>query len=297
VLESIFDAGFYLEATYPIRSDETKGQGEFGSRKVEYDIIHVCRKRTFEPTPVSWAKMRREVIKDVRQLEEILVAHSNDGLPEADQQVIRRGKALEYFSKHYGKVYVDEGKPISVLEALAGINQLLDEEVGGTKEPPPVKAEPFTRQFLRLFEEKDQIPRNEMQNYLRGTGIAPSEFVSRGWCEERQKVFHVTPLLEIAQTWKGKKRATFTNDYEQAAFMVGSCVDGSGINPRETLNNDRFKPHPALSDLIEWHGSRSKVQEVRNAAQRAKVLYGDWRRQHAEAAQQLDLFFTDDAED
>ena len=28
VLESLFDAGFYLEATYPIRSDETKGEGE-----------------------------------------------------------------------------------------------------------------------------------------------------------------------------------------------------------------------------------------------------------------------------
>ena len=27
VLESLFDAGFYLEATYPIRSDETKGEG------------------------------------------------------------------------------------------------------------------------------------------------------------------------------------------------------------------------------------------------------------------------------
>lgn len=27
VLESLFEAGFYLEATYPIRSDETKGRG------------------------------------------------------------------------------------------------------------------------------------------------------------------------------------------------------------------------------------------------------------------------------
>jgi putative DNA methylase len=64
VLESLFDAGFYLEATYPIRSDETKGEGAkpgtFGSQAIEYDIIHVCRKRTEEPTPVSWARMRRK---------------------------------------------------------------------------------------------------------------------------------------------------------------------------------------------------------------------------------------------
>ncbi len=49
VLESLFDAGFYLEATYPIRGDETKGEGAapgtFGSQTIEYDIIHVCRKR------------------------------------------------------------------------------------------------------------------------------------------------------------------------------------------------------------------------------------------------------------
>ena len=32
VLESLFNAGFYLEATYPIRSDETKGEGEFGAQ-------------------------------------------------------------------------------------------------------------------------------------------------------------------------------------------------------------------------------------------------------------------------
>ncbi|TDF58459.1 DUF1156 domain-containing protein, partial [Cupriavidus sp. L7L] len=65
VLESLFDAGFYLEATYPIRADETKGDGQFGSQKIEYDIIHVCRKRTEEPKPVSWGRMRREVMADV----------------------------------------------------------------------------------------------------------------------------------------------------------------------------------------------------------------------------------------
>ena len=64
--------------------------------------------------PVSWAKMRRQVIADVRQLQTLLEVHQQKGLPAADLQVIRRGKALEYFSRHYGKVYVDVDKPISV---------------------------------------------------------------------------------------------------------------------------------------------------------------------------------------
>ena len=95
VLESLFDAGVpYLEATYPIRSDETKGEGAkpgtFGSQVIEYDIIHVCRKRTEEPTPVSWGRMRREVIADVRNLQAMLENHAKQGLPSADLQVIRR---------------------------------------------------------------------------------------------------------------------------------------------------------------------------------------------------------------
>ena len=107
VLEALFDAGFFLQATYPIRSDETKGEGEFGAKTIEFDIIHVCRKRMEEPKAVSWARMRREVLADVRQLQELLENHERAGLPAADLQVIRRGKALEYFSRHYGKVYVE----------------------------------------------------------------------------------------------------------------------------------------------------------------------------------------------
>jgi adenine-specific DNA methylase len=85
VLESLFDAGYYLEATYPIRSDETKGDGAkpgtFGSQTIEYDIIHVCRKRTEEPKPVSWGRMRREVMADVRQLQGMLENHANQVCP------------------------------------------------------------------------------------------------------------------------------------------------------------------------------------------------------------------------
>ena len=85
VLKSLFEAGYYLEATYPIRSDETKGEGAkpgtFGSQTIEYDIIHVCRKRTEEPKPVSWGRMRREVMADVRQLQAMLENHAKEGLP------------------------------------------------------------------------------------------------------------------------------------------------------------------------------------------------------------------------
>ena len=193
VLESLFDAGYYLESTYPIRSDETKGEGSkpgtFGSQTIEYDIIHVCRKRTEEPKPVSWGRMRREVMAAVRQLQAMLENHVKEGLPAADLQVIRRGKALEYFSRHYGKVYVDEGRTIGVREALIGINQLIDEDADKGKEPPPVNAEPITRQFLRTFGTAAELKRDQLQKFLKGSITTPDEFVQRGWCAEKNKVF------------------------------------------------------------------------------------------------------------
>ena len=91
--------------------------------------------------------MRREVLEDIRGLRSLLEHHAKAGLPAADLQVIKRGKALEYFSRHYGKVYVDEGRPLEVQDAIAGIVQLVEEESSKT-EPPPVNAEPLTRQLL-----------------------------------------------------------------------------------------------------------------------------------------------------
>jgi adenine-specific DNA methylase len=290
VLESLFDAGFYLEATYPIRSDESKGDGQFGSQKLEYDIIHVCRKRTEEPKPVSWGRMRREVLEDVRQLQQILENHAKEGLPAADLQVIRRGKALEYFSRHYGKVYVDEERTISVKDALVGINLLLDEGSNPAMEPPPVNAEPMTRQFLRVFDGKAEIARDQMQKFLRGTGMAPDEFVARDWCREEHKIFHMTSPLPLAQAWIGRHRTKLTYDYDQAMYLIGACFEGSGINASDTLKNENFNPHPALKSLLDWHTRRGATQQVRTAAQRALTIYNTWAATHRERARQLELF-------
>jgi len=290
VLESLFDAGYYLEATYPIRSDETKGEGEFGSKTIEYDIIHVCRKRTEEPKPVSWGRMRREVMADVRQLQGMLENHAKEGLPAADIQVIRRGKALEYFSRHYGKVFVDEGRAISVKEALVGINQLIDEDADKGKEPPPVNAEPMTRQFLRTFGNATEMKRDQLQKFLKGSITTPDEFEQRGWCSEKSKVVTRVNPLDFARDWSGKHKRRLTSDLDQALVLIGACFDGSGINAADTLKNDNFKPHVALKPLLEWLHKNGPDQASRNAASRAVSIYNGWAATQAVKPTQSSLF-------
>ena len=295
VLESLFEAGFYLEATYPIRSDETKGKGEFGSRQIEYDIIHVCRKRREEPQPVSWARMRRQVLADVRQLRTLLEHHEREGLSAADLQVIRRGKALEYFSRHYGKVYVDEDRSMSVEAALLGINQLLDEDLGVLPDPPPANAEPFTRQFLRVFDGRTTMPRDQVQKHLRGTGIAPQDFENRGWCRVEKKTYHLTPPLTLARAWSDRRQRGRPSDYDQATLLVGACFDHSGINAVDTLNSSNFAPHPALDGLLDWFSRRGGSGEIQKAAGRARRILHDWRTRHPRRVQrQMELFLDGD---
>lgn len=292
VLESLFDAGYYLEATYPIRSDETKGEGAkpgtFGSQTIEYDIIHVCRKRTEEPKAVSWGRMRREVMADVRQLQTTLENHAKEGLPAADIQVIRRGKALEYFSRHYGKVYVDEGRTISVREALIGINQLIDEDADKGKEPPPVNAEPITRQFLRIFGHENDIKRDQLQKFLKGSITTPDDFQKQNWCTEKAKVFTRVPPLDFAMDWSGKHKRRLTSDLDQALVLIGACFDGSGINAADTLKNDNFKPHVALKPLLEWLQRNIDDQATRNAASRAVSIFNAWQQTQAPLPQTVD---------
>jgi len=295
VLESLFDAGFYLEATYPIRSDETKGEGAkpgtFGSQQIEYDIIHICRKRTEAPKPVSWARMRREVLTDVRQLQGLLEAHAREGLPAADLAVIRRGKALEYFSRHYGQVFKNEDEVISVKEAILGINQILDEGTS-TADIPPVDAEPYTRQFLRIFQDEPEQKRDQLQKFLRGTGSSPDEFQTRGWCTETAKIYHLTSPLEIARAWHNRHKRKLESDYDQAMVLIGACHPGSGLDANDTLRNANFKPHPALRQLLEWFERRGHTPGVRDAAKLAKLRFEAWQKVQPQkpATAQMSLF-------
>jgi len=291
VLESLFNSGFFLEATYPIRSDETKGKGEFGSKTIEYDIIHVCRKRTDEPTKISWPKLRRQILRDVRQLQELLEHHQQAGLPEADIEVIKRGKALEYFSRHYGKVYVEEGREFTVKEALAGINAIIQDQSGSDAVKAPDKAEPLTRQFLRIFADKDQIERDQMQKFLRGSGVGPSDFLSRDWCKEitRPKAFVWCDVLEFARDKKSLRY--LRRDLDQAFFLIGACYGESGINAKQEMSVPDFKPHPALGDLLNWLGMHGPTKEFKNASYTAQHIFNIWSAANqAVLMEQLSLF-------
>ena len=284
VLEALFNAGYLLVATYPIRSDETKGENAaFGSKSIEYDMIHVCRKRLEEPQPVAWARMRRWVKEEATRLKELLEHSHGKDLPEADLRVILRGKALEFYSRHYGQVYTGDDQVLSVRDALLGINQLLDDLFQGKgengKRRPPEEAEPASRLFLRIFQGRTSMPRDELHKTLRGTGVSQGDLEARGWIRVVGTTVHAVPIAERFQyfTTPGRNRKVLKTDLDQAHFLIGAVMPRSNINLTEELNRGSFKVKRSVDAILGWYAQTDSNEDIRQAARLALDLLRHWR--------------------
>lgn len=284
VLRALFDAGYLLIATYPIRSDESKGEsGQFGSKKIEYDIIHVCRKRLDEPDPVSWARMRRWVKEETVRLKDLLEHTHGKELPESDLRVILRGKSLEFYSRHYGRVFTGEGQSLDVRDALLGINQLLDDVLEDSAQTaglrPPDSAEPASRLYLRLFKNCDQMDRDELHKTLRGTGISQADLEARGWIRVLGRSVHAVPIHERLAyfTERGRNRKIIRTDLDQAHFLIGIAHPNSGLKIETELNNQNFRIKKSVDDILKWVAEIDQSAAIRLAARTASQLVKQWR--------------------
>jgi len=299
VLDALFNAGYLLVATYPIRSDETKGAtGAFGSRKIEYDIIHVCRKRLEEPKAVSWARMRRWVKDEAAQLKELLEHSHGKELPESDLLVILRGKALEFYSRHYGQVFTGDGQVLGVRDALLGINLLLDDLLAGRdengKRRPPDAAEPASRLFLRVFQSRRSMARDELHKTLRGTGVSQGDFEARGWIRVVGTQVNVIPIKERFQyfTAPGRNRKILKTDLDQAHFLIGAAMPGSGVDVSDELNRATFQIKRSVDPILDWYAQTDPDMGIQRAAKLALDLVSHWRAKPEKrpAFRQLTLF-------
>jgi hypothetical protein len=284
VLMALFNAGYVLVATYPIRSDETKGDsGAFGSRKIEYDIIHVCRKRIETPEPVSWARMRRWVKDEAMRLKNLLEHTHGKTLPESDLRVILRGKSLEFYSRHYGQVLSGDGQTLEVREALLGINQLLDDLLEDSSHTgghiPPESAEPTSRLYLRLFRQRTSMERDELHKTLRGTGISQGDLEAMGWIRVVGRVVYQVPISERFAyfTGRGRNRKVIKSDLDQAHFLIGVTYPSSGLTVDAELNNPNFRIKKSVDDVLKWYAQVDPDEANRKSAETAARLVQRWR--------------------
>jgi putative DNA methylase len=122
-LDAVIRAGFAISGTWPMRTEQPKGLRAFEQNALASSIILVCRPRaTNAPTAT-----RREFVSALKaELPQALVHLQRGNIAPVDLAQAAIGPGMAVFTR-YGKVLDAEGRPLTVREALALINQVLDE--------------------------------------------------------------------------------------------------------------------------------------------------------------------------
>lgn len=122
-LSAVVDAGFAITGTWPIRTERENRKVNQGTNALASSIVLVCNKRSASAATIT----RREFLASLKQeLPQALVNLQAGNIAPVDLAQAAIGPGMAVFTR-YSKVIDAEGNPISVREALALINQTLDE--------------------------------------------------------------------------------------------------------------------------------------------------------------------------
>ncbi|NQT12277.1 MAG: DUF1156 domain-containing protein [Planctomycetes bacterium] len=122
-LDAVICAGFAITGTWPMRTEREARSIGIGSNALASSIVLVCRKC---PTDAPTAT-RREFLTALKSELPVALIHLQRGnIAPVDLAQAAIGPGMAVYTR-YSKVLDAEGKPLSVHEALALINQTLDE--------------------------------------------------------------------------------------------------------------------------------------------------------------------------
>ena len=122
-LEAVVGAGLSVNGTWPIRTENVSRMVGQGTNALASSIVLICRRR---PTDAPLAT-RREFLTALRsELPQALQLLQSGNIAPVDLAQAAIGPGMAVYTR-YGKVLDANGKPMKVREALAMINQILDE--------------------------------------------------------------------------------------------------------------------------------------------------------------------------
>jgi adenine-specific DNA methylase len=258
LLEAICEAGFYVEAVFPIHGESEESLHLMDKEAISYDLIHVCMKRATgaEYSRISWATIRQDIRRRAREEARLIESgrYGNEPLTPSDINILLIGKCLELYSKHYGTIVDHEDKPVPLHRALSEIKLLVDQLVAKDR-PFPTELEDLDRvsyiYFTTLCGYKE-ISADEMSKNTRGI-IEPSELKDHGLMikgrENRGRSYEIKqpvermndlktlfrekvqnqPLLFEDQKGNGLPHGVLFVDVFQ--FLIGTVELGENVRP------------------------------------------------------------------
>ena len=122
-IDAVIRAGFCIVGTWPMRTEKQGRMVEVGTNALATSIVLVCRRRDTDARTAT----RREFLTTLKAELPAALAHLQRGnIAPVDLAQAAIGPGMAVYTR-YSKVLDAEGKPLGVRDALALINQSLDE--------------------------------------------------------------------------------------------------------------------------------------------------------------------------
>jgi putative DNA methylase len=122
-LDSVVRAGFAISGTWPMRTELANRMRGMDANALASSIVLVCRQREATAPTAT----RREFVAALKSELPVALRHLQEGnIAPVDLAQAAIGPGMAVYTR-YSKVLDAEGKPVAVREALALINQVLDE--------------------------------------------------------------------------------------------------------------------------------------------------------------------------
>ncbi|MCC7203045.1 MAG: DUF1156 domain-containing protein [Nitrospirae bacterium] len=249
LLESICNAGFVIEAIYPIHGESESSLHLQDKQSISYDLIHVCKKRQVKEGDKdsgrkrSWATIRQEIRKRAREEIRLIEAGRygsgwSENLPPADINIILIGKCLELYSRHYGMIvdYKDEVVPLR--DALTAIRMMVEQLVSSAQ-PLPSELEyvdPVSYIYLTCLCDRMEVQSDEVHKATRGI-LEPADLIKAGIMHKGRakrgrtyEVKHPVERYKDLQTFFSKKTSSLLQialfpEMEEGKFDNVALVD------------------------------------------------------------------------
>jgi len=124
-LSAVIQAGFAVTGTWPIRTELSNRMVGMGTNALASSIVLVCRPRP-QDAPTG---TRREFVSRLKaELPEALRTLQRSNIAPVDLAQAAIGPGMAIFTR-YARILDAEGRPLTVRDALALINQVLDETI------------------------------------------------------------------------------------------------------------------------------------------------------------------------
>jgi len=236
-LDAVIRAGFAISGTWPMRTERSGRMRDTGSNALASSIVLVCRPRPANAPTAT----RREFVQALKaELPPALAELQKANIAPVDLAQAAIGPGMAVYTR-YAQVLDAQGRPVGVREALALINQTLDEVL--SDQEGDLDAE--TRWALTWFEQhsftKSDFGDAEMLSKAKNTSI--EGLVEAGILASKRGKVQLLHPGELPADWDPATDARLTV-WEMVHHLVRALEAGG-----EQLAHERTRQQPMLDTL------------------------------------------------